>query len=328
MNTSMPRVVFMGSPEFAVPSLRALVGGGYEIVAAFTQPDRPAGRGRQLTAPPVKLAAQELGIGVRQPESLRRAGAIEELSDLQPELIVVAAYGQILRPAVIDLPRFGCLNVHASLLPRHRGASCVAAAILAGDAETGVTMMQIDPGMDTGPLVAQRSTPIGADDTTGSLTDRLALLGAELLLEALPGYLSGAMIPHPQDNARATHAPLLEKQAGAIDWSKPALQLWREVRAFNPWPLSVTRLGSEALQILEAWPLPVATAVSGAPGAIVMLGAADDRVRDADRRRAGFAVVTGDGLLAPLLVRRAGRPAVTGAEFARGVRGLIGAVLG
>ncbi|HZQ34692.1 MAG TPA: methionyl-tRNA formyltransferase, partial [Dehalococcoidia bacterium] len=177
------RTIFMGSPAFAVPALRALHDAGYDLVAVYTQPDRPAGRGRALVAPEVKRVAREYGLPVHQPERLRTPEERERLRDLRPDLIVVSAYGQILRPAVIDLPRFGCINVHASLLPRHRGASAIAAAILAGDAETGVSIMQIDPGMDTGPVLSQRSTPVGDEDTTGVLADRLSRMGAELLIE-------------------------------------------------------------------------------------------------------------------------------------------------
>lgn len=329
MSEGRVRVVFMGSPEFAVPSLRALAEAEYELVAVYAQPDRPAGRGRRLVAPPVKLAAQELGVPVYQPPSLRRADAIDELRALAPALIVVAAYGQILRRAVIELPRHGVLNVHASLLPRHRGASPVTAAILAGDAETGVSIMQIDAGLDTGPIVSQRSTPIDDRDTAGTLTARLARLGAELLVETLLGWLDGDVQAVPQDPSRATHAPQLQKEAGQIDWRKPATALWREVRAFNPWPLSSTRFGPDEaqLQILEARPLH-AIQSSEPPGSVVAVDPWREQLPQDQRGMAGFAVVTGDGLLVPLLVRRAGRNAATAAEFARGVRGLIGSRLG
>ena len=323
------RLVFMGSPGFAVPSLRRLADAGYQIVGVFTQPDRPAGRGRKLEPPAVKLAAVELGLTIFQPPRLRDAEATATLRSLAPDLILVAAYGQILRPAVLDLPRLGCLNVHASLLPRHRGASAIAASILAGDAETGVSIMQIDRGMDTGPVLAQRAAPVEPADTTGSLAERLAHLGAELLVEATPAWLAGDVTPQPQDESRATLAPLLAKEAGLIDWSKPALRLWREVRAYNPWPLSATTLGGETLQVLEALPLPESSPEEAtAAGTVVPLPSGAAEVLGAGVRRAAFAVVTGQGLLVPLVVRRAGRGAVSAADFARGVRGLIGARLG
>ncbi len=326
MNPHELRTVFMGSPAFAVPSLRALHDAGYDLVAVYAQPDRPAGRGRTLVAPEVKRVALEYGLPVHQPERLRTPEERERLRALRPDLIVVAAYGQILRPAVIDLPRFGCINVHASLLPRHRGASAVAAAILAGDAETGVSIMQIDPGMDTGPVLSQRSTPIGEDDTTGALTDRLSRIGAELLIETLPGWVEGHIRAVPQDEAHATLAPPIAKEDGAIDWTKPARRLWREVRAYNPWPLSTTRYRGEPLQLLEAWPLAGSDGPA-VPGTVVPLPQ-PAALSDARRTRAAFAVATGEGLLVPLTVRRAGRAAVSAAEFARGARDLAGTVLG
>ncbi|HLZ70433.1 MAG TPA: methionyl-tRNA formyltransferase [Dehalococcoidia bacterium] len=326
MNPHEIRTIFMGSPAFAVPALRALVEAGYPIVAVYAQPDRPAGRGRALVAPEVKRVAAEYGLTVLQPERLRTAEAREQLQQLRPDLIVVAAYGQILRPAVIALPRFGCLNVHASLLPRHRGASAVAAAILAGDAESGVSIMQIDPGMDTGPVLGRRSTPVLDGDTTGTLADRLSRIGAELLIETLPGWIAGHLRAVPQDESHATLAPPIAKEDGTLDWTKPALRLWREVRAYYPWPVSSTRLRGEPLQILEAWPLGD-TAPGATPGTVLTLPV-DAALSDEQRGQAAFAVATGAGLLAPLRVRRAGRGAASAAEFARGARELLGSVLG
>jgi len=227
----------MGSPEFAVPSLRSLSEAmPFQIVGVVTQPDRPAGRGRLLTPPPVKRLALELGYPFMQPESLKELRAIEQLRSWNPDLIVVAAFGQILRPAVLDLPAQGCVNVHASLLPRWRGAAPVQAAIFTGDTQTGVTIMRMDQGLDTGPLISQRPTNIGADETAGALSERLATLGAALLLETLPGYLSGDLNPVPQGEAGVTYAPMLKKEAGALDFNQPAQTLERQVRAFNPWP--------------------------------------------------------------------------------------------
>ncbi len=323
MTTGDVRVVFMGTPDFAVPSLRALMRRGYAVVAVYTQPDRPSGRGHKLVASPVKVAAEEFGLEVCQPERLQRSEATARLQSLAPDLIIVAAYGQILRPAIIDLPRFGCLNVHASLLPRHRGASAIASAILAGDAATGISIMLIDSGMDTGPVLSSRATAIQDEDTTGSLTNRLALLGADLLVDTVPGWLSGLVVPEPQDDRLATLAPLFTKQQGEIDWTKSAVQLWREVRAFNPWPLSTTTLSGEKVQVIEAAVVSSNGAVDERqPGDIIDADIVTPALSQEMRRRAGFGVITGDGILIPLTVRRAGRNAVSGAEFRRGIHGL------
>ncbi len=231
----MTRVVFMGSPEFAEASLR-LLAKTYEVAGVVTQPDRPAGRGRKLTPPAVKLVAQELGLNVMQPAKLRAPEAMDQLRRWSPDLVVVAAFGQILRPDVLSLPEFGCINVHASLLPRWRGAAPIQAALLAGDAQTGVTIMRMDEGVDTGGILSQRSLPITPDDTAGSVTDKLSRLGADLLLETLPRYLSGDLKPVPQDNQGATYAPMLKKEDALLDLSRPADELVRQVRAFNPRP--------------------------------------------------------------------------------------------
>lgn len=318
-----PRVVFMGSPEFAVPSLHALAAAGHAIVAVYTQPDRPAGRGRRLTPPPVRAAAETLGIPVLQPERLRGRNEMDRLRALAPDLIVVAAYGQILRPAVVDLPHYGVLNVHASLLPRHRGASPIPAAILAGDAETGISIMRIDYGLDTGPVLARRATRIGDDDTTATLTDRLAVLGAALLADTLPGWLAGTLPPQPQDDARTTYAPQIGKEDARIDWTSPAARIWRVVRAYNPWPLASTTLRGDGVQLLAASVAPAGSRTVG-PGDLVALSATGLAPPSGHEREAVFAVGTGDGLLLPLLLRRAGRNAVSAAEFARGLRGIEG----
>lgn len=226
----------MGSPDFSVPILRALAAAGYELVGVVTQPDRPAGRGNKLTPPPVKVAADELGIATIQPQRLRQPEAMEQLKAWSPDLVVVAAFGQILRPDVLDLPRYGCINVHASLLPRWRGAAPIQACILAGDAESGVTIMQMDPGVDTGPMLSQRAIRLAEDETGGSLFERISALGAELLLETLPRYISGEIAPQPQPAEGATYAPMLKKEDGLLDFNQPAIQLERRVRAMSPWP--------------------------------------------------------------------------------------------
>ncbi|MFW6164513.1 MAG: methionyl-tRNA formyltransferase [Planctomycetota bacterium] len=234
----MARIVFMGTPDFAVPSLTALHD-AHHVVGVVTQPDRPAGRGRDLHQSAVKRAAVERGLPVFQPPSLRTPEAVARLAEWKPEVIVVAAFGQILTEEVLELPPYGCLNVHASLLPRWRGAAPVAAAILAGDEVTGVTIMKMDAGLDTGPILAQRREPIRADDTRTALTQRLSLLGAELLAETLPAYLAGELVPQPQDD-EATLAERLRKADGRLDWSRPALVLDRKIRAFTPWPGTFT----------------------------------------------------------------------------------------
>ena len=225
----------MGSPDFALPSLRLLAQTG-EVVGVVTQPDRASGRGRTKKSPPVKELARELNIPIMQPEKFKQPEAMEQLSAWAPDLIVVAAFGQILKKDVLDMPRFGCINVHASLLPRWRGAAPINAAILHGDAETGVTIMQMDVGLDTGPMLAKRSIRIKADDTAGSVFQILSTLGADLLIETLPDYLSGKITPTPQPEEGATYAPMLKKEDGKLDFAQDVHELERRVRAFNPWP--------------------------------------------------------------------------------------------
>ena len=241
----------MGSPDFSVPTLDALAR-CYPLVGVVTQPDRPAGRGGSLRLPAVKEAALRLGIPVMQPEKLRLPEAMTQLQAWAPDLIVVAAFGQILRPAVLDLPRYGCVNVHGSLLPRGRGTAPIQAAILAGDKETGITIMKMDPGVDTGPILSQRAFPIAPDDTCETLFEKMALLGAELLLETLPRYLSGELVPRPQPEEGATYAPILKKEDGLLDFTKPAIELERRVRAFYPWPGTWFDWNGAPLKILHA----------------------------------------------------------------------------
>jgi methionyl-tRNA formyltransferase len=238
VRTAAPRratLVFMGSPDFALPTLRALAA-HYDVVGVVTQPDRAAGRGRELKTPPVKTLALELGVPVIQPEKLRLPEAMEQLRAWAPELIVVAAFGQILKKDVLELPPYGCINVHASLLPRWRGAAPINAAILHGDAETGVTIMQMDVGLDTGPMLSQGSIPLTGEDTAGSLLAKLSTLGADLLIETLPDYLSRKLTPTPQPEEGVTYAPMLKKEEGQLDFTHGVQELERRVRAFNPWP--------------------------------------------------------------------------------------------
>jgi methionyl-tRNA formyltransferase len=246
-----PRLVFMGSPDFALPTLR-LLAAHYPLVGVVTQPDQPAGRGRVLTSPPVKRLTQELGLPVIQPRRLREPEAMAQLDAWRPDLVVVAAFGQILRPVMLDLPRYGCINVHASRLPRWRGAAPIQAAILHGDAETGVTIMRMDSGVDTGLVLSQRTLIISPDDTAGTLSPKLAELGAQLLIDTLPAYLDGTLQPRPQDSAGVTYAPLLKKEDGRLDFTQPAEALAGRVRAFNPWPGSFTLWEGQILKVHRA----------------------------------------------------------------------------
>jgi methionyl-tRNA formyltransferase len=318
-------IVFLGTPAFAVPSLHRLADEGYDIAAVYTQPDRPAGRGRRLTTPPVRTAALAMDLPVRQPESLRDPSALTELASLHPEVGIGVAYGQILRQEVLAIPAKGVLNVHPSLLPRHRGASPIPAAILAGDSKTGVTIILMDPRMDSGPVLAQRSLPIDDHDTTGTLMEKLAPLAAGLLAETLPRWLRDEIDPRPQDDSLATKTPLLKKEHGAIDWSLPAVHTWRQVRAYNPWPGAYTALDGQVLHIWEAWPLP---GEGAPPGTVIALREEQQAELPPPADRGAFGVQTGDGLLAVLSVQRQGRRRLAAAEFLRGARDFIGRRLG
>ncbi len=306
------RVIFMGTPDFAVPPLRALIKSGrYEVVGVVTQPDRPAGRGHTLQASPVKIAAQAAGITLLQPEKLRAPGILEQLQSWQADLIVVAAFGQILRQNVLDLPRFGCINVHASLLPRWRGAAPIQAAIRAGDTETGITIMQMEAGLDTGSMLAARAIPIAAEDTGGTLHDKLAVLGGPLLIETLDGYLGGQITPQPQDESRQTYAPMLKKDDGLIDWNQPAESIVRQVRAYDPWPGTATTWVDAPLKVIGG-----RAARDSAPiGRVTLLG--DGRV----------GVGTSDGVFVLDRVQIAGRGAVEAVAFVRGHADFVGAEL-
>jgi methionyl-tRNA formyltransferase len=316
-------LVFIGTPAFAVPSLHALVRDSHSIAAVITQPDRPAGRHKTPRPPPVKAAAVELGLPVLQPTSLRDGDTLARLRELSPEVIVVVAYGQILRQAVLDIPARGVVNVHPSLLPRWRGASPIPAAIIAGDERTGVTIMLMDAGMDSGPILTQTEAPIDDSDTTASLSDTLSQAGAQLLAETLPRWLAGEIEPQPQDESQATVCLLLRKEDGAIDWTLPASDIWRRVRAYNPWPGAFTSLGGDAVRIWQATPLGATSSAS--TGTVLALDESWANDVPADiRNQAAFAVQTGSGLLVPLEVQRAGRRILPAAEFVRGIHGLIG----
>lgn len=259
------RIVFAGTPEFAAEHLKALLASPYEIVAVYTQPDRPAGRGQKLMPSPVKQLALEHGIVVLQPPTLRNAEAQAELAALKPDLLVVVAYGLILPQAVLDIPRLGCINSHASLLPRWRGAAPIQRAVQAGDAESGVTVMRMEAGLDTGPMLLKVTTPITAQDTGGSLHDRLAEMGPPAVIHAIAGLAAGTLEGEVQDDSLATYAHKLNKDEARIDWSRPAVELERLVRAFNPWPICNSTLNGEALKVLAA----NLAEGHGAPGEII-----------------------------------------------------------
>jgi len=262
------RIVFAGTPEFAAQHLEALLQAGYQVVAVYTQPDRPAGRGQKLMPSPVKQLALQRGLPVMQPATLRDAEAQHALAALQPDLMVVVAYGLILPQAVLDTPRLGCINSHASLLPRWRGAAPIQRAIEAGDSESGVTVMQMEAGLDTGPMLLKVSTPIGPSDTGGSLHDRLAALGAQAVVEAVARLQAGALPGERQDDTLATYAHKLSKDEARLDWQRPAAELERLVRAFNPWPICHSSLAGDVLKVHAARLVPG----QGEPGRILAAG--------------------------------------------------------
>lgn len=256
------RIVFAGTPEFAAEHLKALIASPYEVVAVYTQPDRPAGRGQKLMPSAVKQLAVDNAIAVLQPATLRNAEAQAELAALKPDLMVVVAYGLILPQAVLDIPRLGCINSHASLLPRWRGAAPIQRAVEAGDSESGVTVMRMEAGLDTGPMLLKVSTPISASDTGGSLHDRLAEMGPPAVLEAVAGLAAGTLQGEVQDDSLATYAHKLNKDEARLDWSRPAVELERLIRAFNPWPICHSTLNGEALKVLaRTYPQAPATRV-------------------------------------------------------------------
>jgi len=282
------RLLFLGTPEFAVPALRALIAGAggvqCDVRAVITQPDRPAGRGQKLTAPPVKIAAQQAGTPIIQTERLRTDRAVFDLLEREkPELIVVVAFGQILPADFFCYPRLGTLNIHASLLPKYRGAAPVAHALLNGEARTGVTIMKIDAGMDTGDTLSQTEVPIDENATTGEVEGLLAVEGARLLMETIPAYVSGAIAPCPQDSRLATYAPRIKKEEGRIDWSSGARALHNRIRAFNPWPGAFSLLRGQAVKLWRSRCLDSTRLGGGSPGQVAEIG------------REGVTVVCGDG---------------------------------
>jgi len=306
------RLVFMGTPEFAVTPLRYLVLNGHEVAAVYTKRDKLAGRGQELSISPVKREALELGLAIVQPKSLKKPEAIAELAGFAPDIIAVAAYGQILPPEVLSLPRHGCINIHPSLLPRHRGAAPVVSTILSGDRWGGVSIMQMDEGLDTGPVITRAQVLVRDDDTTETLSDKLSLMSAQMLADILPSWTRGEITPQPQDNSLANYFKSIAKEDGEVDWNLPAVEIWRQVRAYQPWPGSFTRYNSKMLKILEAW--PAACDTKNDYGRVVALGN-------------GCGVVAGMGVLELRRLQIEGKQAMPAADFIRGQRSFIGSVL-
>lgn len=308
----MERFVFMGTPRFGQMILSALIG-HYEVAAVVTQPDRKAGRGRQWAISAVKSLALEHHVPLLQPEKLRQAEVVQELEHLAPTVIVVAAFGQILPASILSLPQYGCVNVHASLLPRHRGAAPIPAAILAGDRTTGVTVMLMDEGVDTGFILSQDSIDIAAEDTSASLEEKLGTLGGQLLLDTLPRWLRGEITPRAQDSSQATYTSLLRREDGHIVWTESAEKIARQCRAFYPWPGAFAFWQDKELKILRARPGPSCQPET-TPGMVLQ---SDSQV----------AVATASGLLVLEMVQLAGKRPLSAAEFVRGQRSFIGAIL-
>jgi len=311
------RIVFMGTPEFSLPALKRLIASDHEVVAVYTQPDKPVGRSKQPVAPPAKLVALENGLPVFQPEALKGDHGLERLIGLAPDLIVVVAFGRMLSQQVLDVPKYGCLNIHPSLLPKYRGASPVASAILNGDDETGVTIMLLDTGMDSGPVISRIKIPIISEDTTKNLTEKLADLGAGLLWDTLPGWVDGSLKPRPQDDEAATYTSTISKGDGVIDWNLTATDIWRRLRAFHPWPGCHTHWRGKTIKIIEAIPLPIEEKLE--PGLVIELPFLAD---------VPMGVVAGEDVLGVLTLQMEGRRAVSAVDFLRGQRDFIGQKLG
>ncbi len=303
INPGSIRTVFMGTPEFALPTLEGLIEAGLHLVGVFTQPDRPKGRGKKLAPPPVKELAESQGLPVFQPLKLRLPEAVGQVRALNPDLIVVVAFGQILPKSVLDIPRYGCINVHASLLPRYRGAAPINKAIIDGETVTGITTMLMDVGLDTGAMLVKRSIPIGFEETAGELSYRLARLGREAMAETLGRLCAGTLVPEPQDDAQSSYAPLLKKEDGRIDWRRPALELHNQVRGLDPWPGAYTASGNEPLKLFRTLP---ESGAGGEPGTVLQA--------DAD----GVCIACGEGVLRVRELQLPGKNRLKAADFLRG----------
>lgn len=308
------RTVFMGTPEFALPTLEGLLVAGVDMIGIYTQPDRPSGRGKQLAPPPVKQLAMARGLPVYQPLKLRLPEVVEELRALAPDLIVVVAFGQILPKSVLDIPRYGCINVHASLLPKYRGAAPINQAIIDGETETGVTTMYMDVGLDTGDMLVKRTVPIRPDETAGELHDRLALLGCAAMTDTLERLCAGTLIREKQDDALSCYAPMLKKEDGRIDWSRSAPKLHNQVRGLDPWPGAYTLLAGEPLKLARTHPLGEDHAA--APGTVLATN------------RDGVHIACGQGILSIGELQLPGRKRLPAADFLRGCPLAAGTLLG
>ncbi|MCP3870878.1 MAG: methionyl-tRNA formyltransferase [Gammaproteobacteria bacterium] len=310
-DTDKQTIVFAGTPDFAVPALQKLILAGHRVIGVYSQPDRPAGRGRKLIASPVKQVAAAHDIPVFQPVNFKSESDLSDLEALNPDLMVVAAYGLLLPRRVLEAPRLGCINIHASLLPRWRGAAPIQRSLLAGDGETGITIMQMDIGLDTGGMLLRKSCPIMTDDTGGKLHDRLSVLGADALMEALPGIIDQSLEPENQDEALACYAKKLDKSEARIDWSGSAQALDRQVRAFNPWPVAQCEMQGKTVRVWDSIALP--DTVEAVPGAV------------ARTSRDGIDVVTGNGLLRILSLQIPGKKATSATDFlnARSLDGVV-----
>ena len=311
------KVLFLGTAEFACLSLEAILTSRHKVAAVVTQPDRPKGRGRRLASSPVKFLAAKKNIPVFQPEKLRDPAALEILRSFHPDLIVVVAYGQILSSSVLSIPPRGCVNVHASLLPQYRGAAPIPWAILKGEQRTGVATMLMDSGLDTGPILLTEETPIAPEDTAGVLHDRLAIMGATLLLKTLDGLERETIAPRAQDHSRATYAPKIAKEDGRIDWNMPARELFNRLRAFDPWPGAFTRWGGRNLKIFRPGPVEeVEEEIRGKPGTVAQVSEKD------------LTIATARGCLRVREVQLENRPRMGVAEFLRGYPLKVGELLG
>jgi len=310
------KIIYAGTPDFAVPALETLIQSRHEVVAVFTQPDRPAGRGKKLRASPVKQRAVTANLPVFQPETLKEPDSQALVTDLVADVMVVAAYGLILPPTILASPRYGCINIHASLLPRWRGAAPIQRAILAGDEQTGITMMQMAAGLDTGDILLQQSLPIVAEDTAASLHDRLAVISQPLLLKTLDLLDDGSIPTYPQDDSLAIYAPKLEKKEAFIDWSLPAIEIHRAVQAFNPWPVAHTSCSKGILRIWESAVEDISLDTRPAPGSIIQ-----------EHAKQGIMVATGEGALWLRWLQLPGGKPLMAREFLNG-RSFQGEILG
>jgi methionyl-tRNA formyltransferase len=310
------RIVFMGTPEFAVPSLEALAEAGHEIVLVVTQPDRPKGRKKTLTPPPVKEAALLRGIPIEQPERLRSSDTVSHIADLKPDLIVTAAYGQILPKAVLEAPRLGCINVHGSLLPRYRGGAPIQRAVMNGESITGVTIMYMAEGLDTGDMISKVEVPITDEDTSGTLFEKLSVAGSELLMQTLPAIESGAVQAIPQNAADATYAPNLSREDERIDWSRPARSVFNQVRGLSPMAGAFTLLSGEPFKVWGCKPVEDGGKVGTLPGTVIKTD------------ETGILVQTGEGALLVTAVQPAGKKAMPATEWLKGTRLPAGTMLG